>query len=287
MGILGTRRKINSDMEYSAYTPFTIWLAFRYSLRGSSVSSFRQVPLIYYWNQKKIGPLQNSQFPSFLRTCLQEPPQECIEAQLRVSFKSPLYPGMVMRRIQFFLIVLTVALSILMVLFAVSMYLAATAQAYYQSSWMGQMWGGMMGNGNHGSAPSYYWVIPAVLIGVAVVGVVGLAFYYALPEIRMGNAKCASPEKSPAPAIANMNSPVDAFDTVSKTMTPEERRVLEVLKVHGGSYLQKYIRNEAGLSRLKTHRIVARFAERGIVTVQQSGNTNEVILCDWLQSPKP
>ena len=205
-----------------------------------------------------------------------------------------------MRRIHFFTTVLTVALSVFLVLFVVSMYLAATAQPYYQSSWMGQMWGsmsgagGMMGNGNYGSsAPSYYWVIPAALVGVAVVGAVGLAFYYALPEIRVGTGKC------PAPTIANTSTlaapskienfarvPVNAFESVSKTMTPEERKVLDVLKAHEGKYLQKYIRNESGLSRLKTHRIIARFAERGIVTVQQSGNTNEVMLCDWLQSPK-
>jgi uncharacterized membrane protein len=48
--------------------------------------------------------------------------------------------------------------------------------------------------------------------------------------------------------------------------------------------LQKYIRNESGLSRLKTHRIVARLAERGIVTLEKMGNTNQVLLADWLKN---
>jgi len=36
------------------------------------------------------------------------------------------------------------------------------------------------------------------------------------------------------------------------------------------------------LSRLQTHRVVARLAERGIVTLEKTGNTNQVLLADWL-----
>jgi uncharacterized membrane protein len=53
-----------------------------------------------------------------------------------------------------------------------------------------------------------------------------------------------------------------------------------VITAHQGRHLQKYIRKEAGLSRLKTHRIIARFAERGIVSLKKSGNTNEIFLSD-------
>ena len=52
---------------------------------------------------------------------------------------------------------------------------------------------------------------------------------------------------------------------------------------HKGKYLQKYIRKEAGLSRLKTHRVVARLAERGLITLEKTGNTNEVRLAEWLK----
>jgi uncharacterized membrane protein len=65
-------------------------------------------------------------------------------------------------------------------------------------------------------------------------------------------------------------------------MTPEEQKVLNVLMNHKGKYLQKYISKEAELSRLKTHRIIARFTERGIVSVKEFGNTNEVLLADWV-----
>jgi uncharacterized membrane protein len=65
-------------------------------------------------------------------------------------------------------------------------------------------------------------------------------------------------------------------------MTPEEQKVINVLINHNGKYLQKYVTKEAGLSRLKTHRIVARFVKRGIVTVKEFGNTNEIALSDWV-----
>jgi uncharacterized membrane protein len=52
--------------------------------------------------------------------------------------------------------------------------------------------------------------------------------------------------------------------------------------LHQGKYLQKYIKAETGLNRLQTHRILARLADRGIVSLEKTGNTNEVKLADWL-----
>src|SRR4030067_663487 len=75
-------------------------------------------------------------------------------------------------------------------------------------------------------------------------------------------------------------SNVSAYESVLKTLTDEERKVVEVLGAHGGKYLQKYVRKEAELSRVKTHRIVARLAERGIVSLEKTGNTNQVLLAD-------
>src|SRR5436853_4316965 len=68
---------------------------------------------------------------------------------------------------------------------------------------------------------------------------------------------------------------------VLKTLKPEERSIVNVLDAHGGTYLQKYITREAGLSRLKTHRVVAALSERGIVQVEKYGNTNQVSLAKW------
>ena len=68
---------------------------------------------------------------------------------------------------------------------------------------------------------------------------------------------------------------------VMKTLKPEERSIVNVLDGHGGTYLQKYITKEAGLSRLKTHRVVAALSERGIVQVEKYGNTNQVSPAKW------
>jgi uncharacterized membrane protein len=73
----------------------------------------------------------------------------------------------------------------------------------------------------------------------------------------------------------------DTTSVVLRTLKPDERKVVEVLDAHGGTYLQKYITPEAGLSRLKTHRVVAALSERGIVHVEPKGNTNEVSIVKW------
>lgn len=68
---------------------------------------------------------------------------------------------------------------------------------------------------------------------------------------------------------------------VLRTLKPDERTVVNVLDAHGGTYLQKYITKESGLSRLRTHRVVATLSERGIVTVEKYENTNQVSLVKW------
>ena len=157
---------------------------------------------------------------------------------------------------------------------------------------MNRMMGGTGSTTPQNTTPSYLWVIPAGLIGFVAIGIIGLVFYIAFPEIKptttLQEAEKREPvsnilPKDPVAETISPSAPLKPYESVSKTLTPEERQVLDVLVAHKGMYLQKYIRKDAGLSRLKTHRIIARFAERGIVTVKQSGNTNEVILSDWLK----
>jgi uncharacterized membrane protein len=144
---------------------------------------------------------------------------------------------------------------------------------------------GMMGGTGYSgyATPSYLWIIPAGLIGFVAIGAIGVAFLIAFPEIRSVTETHETFKKEPVSAVSGPSAPLNPYESVSKTLTPEEHKVLDVLVAHKGRYLQKYIRKEAGLSRLKTHRIIARFAERGIVKLKHSGNTNEVALSDWLQ----
>ncbi len=219
-----------------------------------------------------------------------------------------------MRRIHIFLFVLSLTLAVLLTLALMSWYFSVTASSYYGSSWMKQMWsgagysgnissyagmGGMMGNGGTTTtSTSFLWLIPALLGTVVGVAVVGVAFYYAYPELKYirGNTTCNTSTSniqsktnttSPARetrASAEVPNVSNNCDVILKTMTPEEKKVLGVIVAHQGKYLQKYVSKEAGLSRLKTHRIVARFAQRGIVTVKEFGNTNEIVVSDWVKS---
>lgn len=209
-----------------------------------------------------------------------------------------------MQRVQVFLAIFIITLSVLLTLALVGWYLAATSPSYYGSSWMSQMWGphlgtdgyyggmgGMMGNGN-GTTTSYLWIIPTALIAIVAVSVIGVGFYLAFPQLRYIKRTCEIPNESSVSAehaknsaglSVNSNVEHNTCEVVLKTMTPEEQKVLNVLLAHQGKYLQKYVSKEAGLSRLKTHRIVARFTQRGIVTIKEFGNTNEIIVSDWVK----
>jgi hypothetical protein len=216
-----------------------------------------------------------------------------------------------MRRIHLFLVILIATLVTLSILALVSWYLATSSPAYYGSSWMKQMWsgtestsnnggmGGMMGNGSTTTAStSYLWLIPVLLGAVLGVAVIGVAFYYAYPELKYirGNTTCNPSTSNPQPKTNTINPARETTtivelpnvsnncDVLLKTMTPDEKKVLNVLVAHQGKYLQKYVVKESGLSRLKTHRIIARFAERGIVSVKEFGNTKEIVVSDLVKT---
>jgi len=199
-----------------------------------------------------------------------------------------------MRRVNLFLIILIASLASLIAVTVIGVAIFTSAQTsatQYPSNWMGDMWGqmgGMMG----GTTPissiqspmlPYFGVVFVVLIGVTIAGVGGLAYYVAFPEIRNSVAIETAEPVLQTCAVQKPQSNGTAYESVVKTLTDEERKVVEVLTVHEGKYLQKYIRKEAELSRLKTHRIVARLAERGIVTLEKTGNTNQVFLANWLK----
>jgi len=192
-----------------------------------------------------------------------------------------------MKRVNVFLILLILSITALVTSTIVGFIIFAQTPA--QNNWMGQMWGssGMMGqNGNVGNnattATANAWlptfgIIFALLIVLIVASIVGVAYYLLYPQIRVGTAP-TTPVVASYSAVSNSN----AYESVAKTLTEDERKIVEVLNAHNGVYLQKYIKSETGLSRLKTHRIIARLADRGIVSLEKVGNTNQVFLANWL-----
>ena len=119
-----------------------------------------------------------------------------------------------------------------------------------------------------GFSPDLTILIPLsslLFLSTVLASMVGVVYFLVVPEMKnyvSGGGK-------------------ETISVVLRTLKPDERKVVEVLDAHGGTYLQKFITKEAGLSRLKTHRVVAALSERGIVHVEERGNTNEVSLVDW------
>jgi hypothetical protein len=201
-----------------------------------------------------------------------------------------------MKRVNLLLILLIAAIAALIAATAIGFAIFSTQQNPY--GWMSQMWsgtpssnGGMMnGGGMMGQTPTptaattwlpYFGILFAVIIAITILGVIGVAYYLVYPQIRVGVIS-----QPPVALTGGVGNGASAYESISKTLTDEERAIIEVLKTHGGRYLQKYIKAETGLSRLKTHRIIARLSERGIVSLEKVGNTNQVTLADWLkQSP--
>jgi len=91
-------------------------------------------------------------------------------------------------------------------------------------------------------------------------GTVGVVYFLIMPEIQTKNISEGNQE--------------DLFSF----LLPDERKIVEILIKHEGEYLQKQISKEAGFTRVKTHRVIVRLAQRGIITVEKRGNTNVIRL---------
>jgi uncharacterized membrane protein len=199
-----------------------------------------------------------------------------------------------MKRVHLFLALLIISAASLITATAIGFTVFNQTNQTNPYSWMSQMWdagngnGHGMGGGMMGQTPNptpasntllqTFGVTFIVLIAIAVLGVIGVSYYLVYPQIRSG------PQAVKLEAAAAHQAPAaDPYDSVAKTLTEDERKIVESLKAHDGKYLQKYIKAETGLSRLQTHRILARLSERGIVALEKTGNTNEVTLADWLR----
>ncbi len=135
----------------------------------------------------------------------------------------------------------------------------------------------MMGGRLGGEMMNFFW--PSMMTVSIVIVAVVVAYVIAFPAIRYS---AASEQEEPSQTMSV--STLDPMDVVMRVAKPDERAALEVLKGNGGVCLQKDITYKTGLSKLKTHRIVARLAERGIVQVKRVGKTNEISVPSWLKA---
>jgi uncharacterized membrane protein len=92
-----------------------------------------------------------------------------------------------------------------------------------------------------------------------------------------------TPIESSISTQIDSNDQQDLYQALLKTLTGDERKVVEVLLAHGGKYSQKHIRTEADLSWLQTNRVVSRLAERGIITLEKDGTLGNVVLTNQIK----
>ena len=190
-----------------------------------------------------------------------------------------------MRRVNVFLVSLITTITALVILTVIGFGISSPTQTTQQNpGWMGQM-SGMMGQTGTtiatGNSAGYFWTLFTVVVAFVIVSVIGSIYYMAYPQMRIGMVNSQGKLSTINTAIPSASS-ATAYESIEKTLTAEERSIINVLNLHQGKYLQKYITKETGLSKLKTHRIVARLAERGMVRLEKTGNTNQVTLADWL-----
>lgn len=114
--------------------------------------------------------------------------------------------------------------------------------------------------------PAMFWaslVFTLVAVGVGVVG-----YNLLLPKIN--------------PARMNETTPVDYRDAVLRLLKDDERQVVEALARSGGVAYQRDLQHAIGFSKVKTHRVIARLAERRLVDVTPAGKTNQIRIPSWL-----
>ena len=133
------------------------------------------------------------------------------------------------------------------------------------------------GRGINGTMPRSFWLILIAIplfVAISVLGYVTL-----FPEISEKKIE----EKQLLPVVERGESTLDA---VLRVLKGDEKKVIETLVTEGGTMLQKDIRWKTGFSRVKTHRIIYRLTERGIVSTEKHYNTNKITLADWLSKEK-
>ena len=120
--------------------------------------------------------------------------------------------------------------------------------------------------------------LPPMLLTISTTtAIIVLAYVIAFPNIRI-----ASDERTEN-IRHDFSFDSDPLSIVMRVSKPDEHAVLDVVNQSGGTCFQKDVLYKTGLSKLKTHRIVARLAERGIILVQKHGKTNQISLPNWLK----
>lgn len=120
---------------------------------------------------------------------------------------------------------------------------------------------------------SFFGASTLVIIGAAfmflTVGIVAYSIMF--PEIVLEDEKIDFEEGFPS-----------SFEGVMKVLREDEKKVCMAIWEEGGTAMQKDVRWATKLSKVQAHRVVARLASRGILSVRKEGNRNKLSLASWL-----
>ncbi|MGO9644499.1 MAG: helix-turn-helix transcriptional regulator [Candidatus Bathyarchaeia archaeon] len=122
--------------------------------------------------------------------------------------------------------------------------------------------GMMMGSG---MLAAMLW--PTVLIAIAAAPII-VGYDLLVPKI--------------SPRRISEAAPVDYRDAVLRLLKDDERSLIEALTRSGGTAFQRDLQHAIGFSKVKTHRVIARLAERRLVEVTPVGKTNRIHMPAWL-----
>jgi hypothetical protein len=139
--------------------------------------------------------------------------------------------------------------------------------AMFLSSFL-MMSGNIGGMGMMGPSMFTAMLWPSILVAV-IVAVVGVAAYnLLLPKIN--------------PTRISEEAPANYRDAVLRLLKDDERQFVEVLTKNGGTAFQRDLQHATGFSKVKTHRVIARLAERRLVAITPAGKTNQIRIPSWL-----
>lgn len=123
------------------------------------------------------------------------------------------------------------------------------------------------------SAQASHFVGLLIFVVPLAIAMVAVVYWVAFPEI-----KTLKPKEDAEKAEKGQ-----ALNAVLRVLNADEKKVVETLaSSKENAMLQKDIRWKTGMSRVKTHRVLARLAARGIIRAEKHYNTNKISLTEWI-----
>ncbi len=166
--------------------------------------------------------------------------------------------------------------------------------AFYPAPSSGS-WHGFGVHSGQGTQTDYtVWIL---VVAVPLVVALGLVVYEVLfsrtkLEPAQHNAPASpaqpvavEPAETQTATIAEPTETPQALDAILRVLNEDERKVVQAIAAsEEGFILQRDLRWKTGLTKVQTHRVLARLSARGIVKVEKYYNTNKVVLADWASS---